>query len=100
MKKEIVNEITNAIDELSNLKSLRQLAKENEKAKESSLDLQKRAEVQEYRLQQANKKMRKIEADEKDRCRKTAELLKEFEEESGNGPFFESLLNVLLNFQG
>lgn len=44
--------------------------------------------------------MKKIEKDEKDRCKKTAELLKAFEEESGNGPFFDSLQHILLNFQG
>ena len=70
------------------------------KAKEASAELKKKAKIHEYRLEQAKIKMKKIESDDRDRCRKTAEILKEFEKHSGNGPFFESLLNVLLNFQG
>lgn len=95
-----MTEITNAIDELSDLKSLRQLAKENAKAREANLEIKRKTEVQEYRLEQANLQMKKIEETERDRCRKTAELLKEFEQHSGNGPFFESLINLLMNFQG
>ena len=100
VKHELLDGIKKAIDELSNLRSLNQLAKESDKAKEMSKNIEKRAKVQEYRLEQANLKMKKIEADDKERCRKTASILKEFEEQSGNGPFFESLLNILLNFQG
>lgn len=99
-KNELMAEITDAINELSNVKTLRQLAKENAKAQERSLELEKKAQVQEYRLEQASIKMKKIEEDDKDWCKKTAALLKEFEKKSGNGPFFESLLHILSNFQG
>ena len=79
---------------------MRQIAKEAARVKASSNELKKKAQVQEYRLEEATIRMRKIEADDKERCRKTAALLKDFEEKSGNGPFFESLLNLLINYQG
>ena len=59
-KDELVNEIKTAIDDLSNLKSLRQLAKENMKVKQYSDELEKKAKVQEYRLEQAKSRMKKI----------------------------------------
>lgn len=95
-----MNDIATAIDELSNLKSLSQISKENAKARQDSLEMTKRAKIAEQRLQQASIRMKKIEKDEKDRCKKTAALLKDFENESANGPFFDSLLHILLNFQG
>lgn len=99
-KNELINDISNAIDELSNLKSMRQLAKEKMKAQELSREMEKRAKVQEYRLEQANMKMSKIEAVERDKCRKTAALMKEFEDKCGKAPFFKGLFEILLNFQG
>ena len=79
---------------------MRQLEKENIRVKEHALELEKRTERQKYRLEQANQRMKKIEEEEEERCRKTAALLKEFEKNSANGPFFQSLLEILGNFQG
>ena len=62
--------------------------------------MEQRAQTQKYRLEQAEIRMKNIEEEEKARCRKTAEILKEFERKSCNGPFFESLLDILTNFQG
>ena len=95
-----MTEITQAIDELSNLKTLRQLEKESGRAKEYAQELLDRTNIQEQRFEQAKLRMEKIEEEEKDRCRKTAELLKEFESHCASGPFFESLLGILSNFQG
>lgn len=76
------------------------MEKETERAKKSSIDLEKKAKVQENRLEQARLRMDKIEAEDKERCQKTAAILKEFEKNSCNGPFFKSLLEILTNFQG
>ena len=89
-----------AIDELSNLKTLRQLEKERLRVQESAKELEERAKVQEYRLEQAKLRMQKIVDEDRERCKKTAALLKEFEQNSCKGPFFDSLLDILLNFQG
>lgn len=97
---DLVAEIKEAIDELSNLKSFDQLQMEANRAKERSLEVEKKTKVNAYRMEQAECRMRKIEEDEKDRCRKTAEILKDFERKSCNGPFFQSLLAILTNFQG
>ena len=67
-KKALVSDITQAIDELSNLKTLKQLEQETLRAKETSLELEKKAKVQEYRLEQAQLRMKKIEDEEKERC--------------------------------
>lgn len=99
-KKELVNEICQAIDELSNLKTLGQLKKDNVKIHETTKDLERKAKKQEDRLQQAQLRIQAIEAEEKERCKKTAAILKEFETQSCKGPFFDALLDVLNNFQG
>ena len=65
-----------------------------------SKELENRAKQQEQRLEQSQLRMQSIEAEEREKCKKTAALLKEFEDNSGNGPFFESLLAILTNFQG
>lgn len=96
----MVNELHQSIDDLSNLKSLRQLEIETLRAKELSVEMEKKTKVHEYRVEQAQQRMKQIEEDDQERCRKTAAILKEFEEQSGNGPFFESLLNILINYQG
>ena len=96
----MIAEISGAIDELSNLKTLGQLQKENRRAQESNKALEKESREQEARIEQAQLRMKHIEADEKERCQKTASILKDFTEKSGNGPFFESLLAILTNFQG
>lgn len=88
------------IDELSNMRTMQELEKEKQRAQKLSIDLEKRAKVDEYRLEQATLRMNKIEEEERAKCRKTAELLKEFEKQSGKGPFFESLLDILNNFLG
>ena len=82
------------------MRTLKQLEEETVRAKQKSLELEKRAKVEEYRLEQAKQRMEKIEEEEKERCHQTAEILKEFESKSGNSPFFESLLKILGNFQG
>lgn len=99
-KHDLVCELHQAIDDLSNLKTLRQLEKETLRAKEVSVDLEKRAEIHEYRVKQAQQRMQQIEDEDKERCIKTAALLKEFEKNSTSGPFFESLLSILVNYQG
>lgn len=96
----MITEITQAIDQLSNLKTLHQLEKETQRANDSAKELKQRTQIHEYRLQQATEKMKKIEDDERERCKKTSDLLKEFEKNSANGPFFNSLLDILTNFQG
>ena len=96
----MVNEIKQIIDEMSNLKSLRQLELETARAKEASVELEKKSKLHQYRVEQAEARMQKIEEEEKERCRKTAEILKKFQANSCNGPFFESLLDILTNFQG
>ena len=62
--------------------------------------MEKKSKVQEYRLEQAQQRMKQIEDEDKERCRKTAAILKEFEKQTGNGPFFQSLLDILINYQG
>lgn len=99
-KEDLVHDIKQAINELSNLKSLDQLQKEAARAKERSFEIEQRTKVNEYRLEQAKSRMQKIEEEEKERCRKTADILKDFERKSCNGPFFQSLLAILTNFQG
>lgn len=99
-KNDLLSELTQAIDELSNLRTLNQLEKETRRQKQSSIDLEKRVQVQEFRLEQATIRMEKIDEEEKMKCMKTSALLKEFEKASCNGPFFESLLNILTNYQG
>ena len=89
-----------AIDDLSNLKTLRQLEKETIRAKELSEEMEKKAKIHESRVEQAQQRMKKIEDEDKERCLKTASLLKDFEKNSCKGPFFESLLSILVNFQG
>lgn len=91
-----------AIDEISNLKSMRQLQKEKIRAQQNADELEKRAKIQEYRIEQANLRMKKIEEEEKERCKQTADLLRELKESSNScsGPFFEKLLGILTNFQG
>lgn len=79
---------------------MRQLKKESLRAQDSSKDLEKRVKQQEERLEQAQLRMQSIEAEEKEKCKKTAAILKDFEAKSGNSPFFESLLAILTNFQG
>ena len=97
-KNDLLNEISQAIDDLSNLKTLHQLRKETLMAQESSKEMEKRAKEQEYRLEQANLRMQAIEAEEKEKCRKTAALMKEFEANCGSSPFFQSLQDILNNF--
>ena len=99
-KEDLLADIKLAIDELSNLKSLSQLKKEHERAKKANHELEQRTKVQTYRLEQATMRMKKIEEEERERCKKTAELLKKFQQNSCNGPFFDSLLDLLTNFQG
>ena len=76
------------------------MEKERLRAQESAKELEERAKVHEYRVEQAQIRMKKIEEEERERCRKTANLLKELENNSSKGPFFESLLDILLNYQG
>lgn len=76
------------------------MQKEAKRAKERSIEIEKQNKVNLYRVEQAEARMRKIEEDERDKCRKTAEILKEFERKSCKGPFFQSLLDILTNFQG
>lgn len=99
-KKDLINEITQAIDELSNLKTLDQLQKDNLRVKEIAKELEKKAKLQEERLEQAKLRMDAIEAEEKEKCKKTAAILKELETSSCKAPFFEALLEILTNFQG
>lgn len=99
-REDLVNDIKVSIDKLSNLKSLNQLEIETARAKQASLEMEKKNKVQKYRLEQAQARMRKIEEEEKERCRKTAEIFKKFQENSCNGPFFQSLIDILTNFQG
>ena len=73
---------------------------ETARAKEANLELEQRNKVQQYRLEQAQSRMNKIEEEEREKCRLTAEIIKKFEQNSCNGPFFESLLELLYNFQG
>lgn len=96
----MVNEIKQFIDELANLKSLRQLEIEAARAKEASLQLEKKTKIHKYRAEQAELRMRNIEEEEKERCRKTAEIFKKFKSSSGSGPFFDNLLDILTNYQG
>ena len=70
------------------------------RANESARKLEERAKWQEYRLEQASLKMKKIEEEEREKCKKTAALMKEFEKASDKSPFFERLLEILTNFQG
>lgn len=79
---------------------MRQLAKDNFKCQQAALEMEKKAKVQELRVEQANLRMKKIETEEIEKCRKTAALLKEFEANSCKGPFFDALLEILINFQG
>lgn len=95
-----MNEISQSIDELSNLKTLGQLKKDNVRVQENNKDLEKKAKAHEERLRQAQLRMQSIEAEEKDRCKKTAIIFKELETNSGQGPFFDSLMDVLNNFLG
>ena len=67
---------------------------------ETNQELEKKAKQQEERLQQAQLRMQAIEAEEKERCKKTAAIFKELEANSGKSPFFDSLLDILNNFQG
>ena len=76
------------------------MEKDKIRSEEQAKEIEKRAEIQEYRLEQANLRMKKIEEEEEERCRQTAELLKEFEKNSCNGPFFKKLLEILVNYQG
>lgn len=99
-KNDLITEISQAIDELSNMKTLHQLQQENLRVQETSKDLELRAKKQEERLEQAKLRLQKIEEDEREKCKKTTAILKDFQKKSGNGPFFESLLDILLNFQG
>ena len=96
----MVEEITQAIDELSNLKTLKQLEKETLRAREASKHLEEKAEAEELRLEEAKIRMDRIVEDEKEHFNRTAEILRNFEKQSGNGPFFKSLLDILVNFQG
>ena len=96
----MVNEIKDTIDELANLKSLRQLKIETARAKEAHLAFEQRSKDQQYRLEQAQTRMKQIEEEEREKCRLTAEIIKKFEQNSCTGPFFESLLEILNNFQG
>ena len=70
------------------------------RAEETAKDLEKRAKLHELRVEQANKRMQAIEAEEKERCKKTAALLKDLEKNSCQVPFFESLMEIMQNFQG
>ena len=99
-KNDLVDEISHAIDELSNMRTLRELEKDTLRAQQHLLQIEKRNKIEEYRLDQANIWMQKIEEVEKEKCKKTAALLRDFEQKSTSGPFFESLLNILLNYQG
>ena len=82
------------------MKSIRQLEKETVKSKQSAQELEDRTRIHEQRLEEAKQRMEKLEEEDRERCRKTAEILKEFEKNSSNGPFFESLLEILTNYQG
>lgn len=93
-------EIKNTIDELSNLKSMRQLEIETARLKQASVEMEQRNKDQQNRLEQAKARMKKIEEEEKERCKQTAEILKQFEQNSCTGPFFQSLLDIMNNFQG
>lgn len=79
---------------------MRQLEKERLRAQQASMEREEKLKVHTYRLEEAQKRMAKIEEEEKERCSKTAEILKMFEQSSANGPFFNSLLEILTNFQG
>lgn len=96
----MIEGITQAIDDLASLRSIRQLQIDTKKAKEAAKELEAKRKVQEMRLEQAKIRIAKIESDEIEKCKKTAEVLKEFERKSSNAPFFESLLEVFNNFQG
>ena len=82
------------------MKTLHQLEKESLRVQESSKELEMRANQQEERLKEAKLRMQKIEDEEREKCKKTSAILKEFQKKTGNGPFFETLLDILLNFQG
>lgn len=99
-KEDLVNDIKDAINELSDLKSLNQLKVETARAQQASYEREKRIKVEKYRVEQAEIRMKNIEEEERERCRKTAKILKEFERKSCNGPFFEKLLEILTNYQG
>lgn len=99
-QEELVNDIKHLIDELSNLKSLRQLEIETARARQASKDIEERNKVQKYQSEQARERMLKIEEEDRERCRKTAEIFKDFQKKTCNGPFFSSLLDILTNFQG
>lgn len=95
-----MNEIKHAIDELSNLKSMKQLEEETARVKKANQEMEQRNKDQKYRLEQATIRIQKIEEEEREKCRKTAEILKQFEQQSTSGPFFTSLLDILNNFLG
>lgn len=62
--------------------------------------MEKRSKLHQYQVEQAQQRMQKLEEEDKERCRKTADILWEFKAKSCNGPFFDSLLEILTNYQG
>lgn len=98
-KDDLLTEIKQTIDEMSNLRSLRQLEIETSRVKQANLELEQRAKVQNYRLEQASSRLKKIEEEEREKCKLTAEIMKKFEQNSCSGPFFDSLREILNNFQ-
>ena len=73
---------------------------ETARVQEANLEMEKRTKVQNYRLEQASARLKKIEEEEREKCRITAEIMKKFEQNSCSGPFFDSLLEIMNNFQG
>lgn len=53
-KNDLVDEISHAIDELSNMRTLRELEKDTLRAQQHLLQIEKRNKIEEYRLDQAN----------------------------------------------
>lgn len=79
---------------------MRQLEIETARVKQANQEMEQRTKDQKYRLDQAKTRLKQIEEEEKEKCKITADLLKQFEQNSTSGPFFKSLLEIMNNFQG
>lgn len=95
-----MNEIASIIAELTILrnKNIKDMENINQRMKE--IDAETNENIRDQRKQHYSHRADLIERNEKKKCAESSRLYKELEKKSFSGPFFDSLLDILKNFQG
>lgn len=96
-----MNSIGVVIDQMKVLKKREFDEKEKKKQKRIDEEKRRKSEIDDIRSEVASQRTKENDKIDLQKCKETARLLKDYAKAAGafTGPFFDSLLEILLNFQ-